>query len=259
MHNLVQQEIDGDLAIIELVNPKKRNALTHTAFGEVARAVAECAATDSVRAIIITGAGEHFCSGLDLTAGEALSAASDEQVRDSMGELNAMITNIVNADVPVIAAIEGVAAGVGASLALACDLLIAGRSAFFVLPFGRIGLLPDGGAMQTLSAALGRAVTMRMALLQQPLSAEAAHQAGLLAKLADDGGALDAARECAAALQMASQEALAATKRGVNVACLTRLPQALASEAEQQPKLLRTDGHREGVQAFVERRAPRFS
>ena len=70
MHNLVQQEIDGDLAIIELANPKKRNALTHTAFGEVARAVAECAATDSVRAIIITGAGEHFCSGLDLTAGE---------------------------------------------------------------------------------------------------------------------------------------------------------------------------------------------
>lgn len=258
MHNLVQQEIDGDLAIIELVNPKKRNALTHTAFGEVARAVAECAATDSVRAIIITGAGEHFCSGLDLTAGEALSVASDEQVRDSMGELNAMITNIVNADVPVIAAIEGAAAGVGASLALACDLLIAGRSAFFVLPFGRIGLLPDGGAMQTLSAALGRAVTMRMALLQQPLSAEAAHQAGLV-ELVDDGGALDAARECAAALQMASQEALAATKRGVNVACLTRLPQALASEAEQQPKLLRTDGHREGVQAFVERRAPRFS
>lgn len=258
MHNLVQQEIDGDLAIIELVNPKKRNALTHTAFGEVARAVAECAATDSVRAIIITGAGEHFCSGLDLTAGEALSAASDEQVRDSMGELNAMITNIVNADVPVIAAIEGVAAGVGASLALACDLLIAGRSAFFVLPFGRIGLLPDGGAMQTLSAALGRAVTMRMALLQQPLPATAAQQAGLV-ELVDDGGALDAARECAAALQMASQEALAATKRGVNVACLTRLPQALASEAEQQPKLLRTDGHREGVQAFVERRAPRFS
>lgn len=258
MHNLVQQEIDGDLAIIELVNPKKRNALMHTAFGEVARAVAECAATDSVRAIIITGAGEHFCSGLDLTAGEALSAASDEQVRDSMGELNAMITNIVNADVPVIAAIEGAAAGVGASLALACDLLIAGRSAFFVLPFGRIGLLPDGGAMQTLSAALGRAVTMRMALLQRPLSAEAAQQAGLV-ELVDDGGALDAARECAAALQMASQEALAATKRGVNVACLTRLPQALASEAEQQPKLLRTDGHREGVQAFVERRAPRFS
>ncbi|MEY8210131.1 enoyl-CoA hydratase-related protein [Corynebacterium sp. MNWGS58] len=258
MHNLVQQEINGDLAIIELVNPKKRNALTHTAFGEVARAVAECAATDSVRAIIITGAGEHFCSGLDLTAGEALSAASDEQVRDSMGELNAMITNIVNADVPVIAAIEGAAAGVGASLALACDLLIAGRSAFFVLPFGRIGLLPDGGAMQTLSAALGRAVTMRMALLQQPLPATAAQQAGLV-ELVDDGGALDAARECAAALQMASQEALAATKRGVNVACLTRLSQALASEAEQQPKLLRTDGHREGVQAFVERRAPRFS
>ena len=258
MHNLVQQEIDGDLAIIELANPKKRNALTHTAFGEVARAVAECAATDSVRAIIITGAGEHFCSGLDLTAGEALSAASDEQVRDSMGELNAMITNIVNADVPVIAAIEGAAAGVGASLALACDLLIAGRSAFFVLPFGRIGLLPDGGAMQTLSAALGRAVTMRMALLQQPLPATAAQQAGLV-ELVDDGGALDAARECAAALQMASQEALAATKRGVNAACLTRLPQALASEAEQQPKLLRTDGHREGVQAFLERRAPRFS
>lgn len=258
MHNLVQQEIDGDLAIIELANPKKRNALTHTAFGEVARAVAECAATDSVRAIIITGAGEHFCSGLDLTAGEALSAASDEQVRDSMGELNAMITNIVNADVPVIAAIEGAAAGVGASLALACDLLIAGRSAFFVLPFGRIGLLPDGGAMQTLSAALGRAVTMRMALLQQPLPATAAQQAGLV-ELVDDGAALGAARECAQALRAASSEALAATKHGVNAASLGQLEKALESEAQVQPQLLRSEGHREGVQAFLERRAPRFS
>lgn len=258
MHNLVQQEIDGDLAIIELVNPKKRNALTHTAFGEVARAVAECAATGSVRAIIITGAGEHFCSGLDLTAGEALSAASDEQVRDSMGELNAMITNIVNADVPVIAAIEGAAAGVGASLALACDLLIAGRSAFFVLPFGRIGLLPDGGAMQTLSAALGRAVTMRMALLQQPLPATAAQQAGLV-ELVDDGAALGAARECAQALRAASSEALAATKHGVNAASLGQLEKALESEAQVQPQLLRSEGHREGVQAFLERRAPRFS
>lgn len=258
MHNLVQQEIDGDLAIIELANPKKRNALTHTAFGEVARAVAECAATDSVRAIIITGAGEHFCSGLDLTAGEALSAASDEQVRDSMGELNAMITNIVNADVPVIAAIEGAAAGVGASLALACDLLIAGRSAFFVLPFGRIGLLPDGGAMQTLSAALGRAVTMRMALLQQPLPATAAQQAGLV-ELVDDGAALGAARECAQALRAASSEAMAATKHGVNAASLGQLEKALESEAQVQPQLLRSEGHREGVQAFLERRAPRFS
>lgn len=258
MHNLVQQEIDGDLAIIELANPKKRNALTHTAFGEVARAVAECAATDSVRAIIITGAGEHFCSGLDLTAGEALSATSDEQVRDSMGELNAMITNIVNADVPVIAAIEGAAAGVGASLALACDLLIAGRSAFFVLPFGRIGLLPDGGAMQTLSAALGRAVTMRMALLQQPLPATAAQQAGLV-ELVDDGAALGAARECAQALRAASSEALAATKHGVNAASLGQLEKALESEAQVQPQLLRSEGHREGVQAFLERRAPRFS
>lgn len=258
MHNLVQQKIDGDLAIIELVNPEKRNALTHTAFGEVARAVAECAATDSVRAIIITGAGEHFCSGLDLTAGEALSAASDEQVRDSMGELNAMITNIVNAEVPVIAAIEGAAAGVGASLALACDLLIAGRNAFFVLPFGRIGLLPDGGAMQTLSAALGRAVTMRMALLQQPLPAAATQQAGLV-ELVDDGAALGAARECAQALRAASSEALAATKHGVNAAGVGQLEKALESEAQVQPQLLRSEGHREGVQAFLERRAPRFS
>ena len=258
-HELIQQDIDGSLATITVANPDKRNALTHTAFGEIAKAVAELAADDSVRAIVITGAGEHFCSGLDLTASEALSAASDEQMRDSMSELNAMITNIVEADVPVIAAVEGAAAGVGASLALACDLVVAARSAFFVLPFGRIGLLPDGGVLQTLSASLGRAVTMRMALLQQPLSAEAAQSAGLLAELADDGGALDAARECAAALQMASQEALAATKQGVNAASLGRLPQALASEAEQQPKLLRTDGHREGVQAFVERRAPRFS
>ena len=169
-----------------------------------------------------------------------------------------MIRAVVEAEVPVIAAVEGAAAGVGASLALACDLVVAAQSAFFVLPFGRIGLLPDGGVMQTLSASLGRAVTMRMALLQQPLPAPAAQSAGLLAELADDGAASAVARECAAVLHNSSPEALAATKRGVNAACLGQLSQTLEDEAIQQPKLLRTDGHREGVQAFVERRAPRF-
>lgn len=255
---LVQQENADNLAIITLHNPDKRNALTHTAFGEVAKAITDAAAEGSVRAIVITGAGAHFCSGLDLTAGESLTGASDEQIQTSMGELNAMIRAVVEAEVPVIAAVEGAAAGVGASLALACDLVVAAQSAFFVLPFGRIGLLPDGGVMQTLSASLGRAVTMRMALLQQPLPAPAAQSAGLLAELADDGAALAVARECAAVLYNSSPEALAATKRGVNAACLGQLSQALEDEAVQQPKLLRTDGHREGVQAFVERRAPRF-
>lgn len=162
---LVQQEIADNLAIITLHNPDKRNALTHTAFGEVAKSITDAAAEGSVRAIVITGAGAHFCSGLDLTAGESLTGASDEKIQTSMGELNAMIQAVVEAEVPVIAAVEGAAAGVGASLALACDLVVAARSAFFVLPFGRIGLLPDGGVMQTLSASLGRAVTMRMALL----------------------------------------------------------------------------------------------
>ncbi|UQV56625.1 enoyl-CoA hydratase-related protein [Corynebacterium pseudodiphtheriticum] len=256
---LVQQEIADNLAIITLNNPDKRNALTHTAFGEVAKAIKDAAAERPVRAIVITGAGAHFCSGLDLTAGESLTGASDEQIQASMGELNAMIRAVVEVEVPVIAAVEGAAAGVGASLALVCDLVVAAQSAFFVLPFGRIGLLPDGGVMQTLSASLGRAVTMRMALLQQPLPAPAAQSAGLLAELADDGAALAVARECAAVLHNSSPEALAATKRGVNAACLGQLSQALEDEAVQQPKLLRTDGHREGVQAFVERRAPRFS
>ena len=177
-HELIQQNIDGNLATITIVNPDKRNALTHAAFGEIANTVAELAVDDSVRAIVITGAGEHFCSGLDLTASVSLSSVSDEQMQASMGELNSMISTIVEAEVPVIAAVEGAAAGVGASLALACDLVVAARSAFFVLPFGRIGLLPDGGVMQTLAASLGRAVAMRMALLQQPLPAAAAPKGG---------------------------------------------------------------------------------
>lgn len=128
---LVQQEIADNLAIITLHNPDKRNALTHTAFGEVAKAIKDAAAERSVRAIVITGAGAHFCSGLDLTAGESLTGASDEQIQTSMGELNAMIRAVVEAEVPVIAAVEGAAAGVGASLALACDLVVAAQSAFF--------------------------------------------------------------------------------------------------------------------------------
>ncbi len=111
--DLIQRNIDGNLATITIVNPDKRNALTHTAFGEIANTVAELAVDDSVRAIVITGAGEHFCSGLDLTASVSLSSVSDEQMQASMGELNSMISTIVEAEVPVIAAVEGAAAGVG--------------------------------------------------------------------------------------------------------------------------------------------------
>ena len=257
--------IEDRVATLRLANPQKRNAIDILTAYAIGDAVTEAAQNPEVRAIIITGDTKAFSAGADLAfeiTEDILDSVAhhdpDPDVYPMMPAVEHMILSVIRAKVPVIAAVEGAAAGIGASLAFASDLIIASESAFFLLPFGRIGLIPDGGAINTLAAALGRQATMALALCQDRLPAARAAEVGLVTQLAPAGEAYEAAQQVAAGFRSSPRGALAATKAAVNHATLVGLEDALAQEATTQTELLATPEHAEGVRAFTEKRAPNF-
>jgi len=160
---------------------------------------------------------------------------------------------------PVVAAVRGVAAGVGCSMAVACDLVVAAESASFLLAFARIGLMPDGGATATVAASVGRARAMRMALLAEPLPARAAYDAGLVSHVVPDAEHEAAVRELVSRLAEGPPLSYAASKKAINAAALAELDAALGRERSGQTALLRTADAAEGMRAFTDRRTPRFT
>lgn len=246
---------DGTTEVIRISNPAKRNALEPESYWSLGDAVRAAEMRPEIRCIIITGDETAFCSGMDLTA--FMSDGSDQATAHSLAGIEHIINAVVRAEVPVIAAAEGAVAGIGASLASACDLIVAGQNTFITLPFGRIGLMPDGGAVASLAASVGRHRAMQIALRQERIPAAEAEAMGLVAAVAD-GSALDLALEWAEEFRGSPRAALAETKRGVNRASLSHLPQSLAEEARAQVALRQSPDHIEGVTAFLERRAPKF-
>jgi enoyl-CoA hydratase len=177
----------------------------------------------------------------------------------ALDRANRVTRALVALDKPVVASVGGVAAGVGCSMALACDLAVAAESASFLLAFSRIGLMPDGGATATVAASVGRARAMRMALLGERLPAHAAYDAGLVSHVVADDE-LDATVDgLAARLAAGPPLSYAATKKAVNAATLGQLDEALERERTGQTILLRTDDVAEGMRAFGEKRRPRFT
>lgn len=253
------------VATIRLDNAAKRNAIDIPTAYAIGDAVRECAADPEVRAIVITGDAKAFSSGADLAsdlpddvAAEVAARNPNPEIHPMMPAVDHMVLSVVGAEVPVIAAVEGAAAGIGASLSFASDLIVASETAFFLLPFGRIGLIPDGGVIRTLAAAFGRQATMAMALRQERLKATDAALAGVITQVTAPGEAYGAALALAKEFTGSPRGALAATKQAVNAAAIDGLEFTLAQEAETQTALLGTDEHAEGVAAFVEKRAPNF-
>lgn len=243
---------DGVLRLT-MNRPEQRNALTGAMASGIAEQLELAAADDAVRAVLLTGAGGAFSSGADLAG-----LAGDVDFVAVMEGASRMVRAVPALDKPVVASVAGPAAGVAAGLALACDLVVAAESASFLLPFTRIGLMPDGGTTHTVAAAVGRARAMRMGLLAEPLTGREAYDAGLVSHLAP-ADELDARTdEVLAALVAGPPLALSATKRAVNAATLAGLEDALAREARGQVMLSATDDVAEGVGAFLDRRAPRF-
>lgn len=243
---------EGGALWLTFNRPQVFNALSAAMADEVAALVEDATADDEVRVVVLTGTGAAFSTGADI------SGSTDDFDEQTMDRANRIIRAIVNLDKPVVAAVNGIAAGVGCSAALAADLVVATESAAFLLAFARVGLMPDGGATATVTAAVGRARAMRMALLAEPLSAREAYDAGLVSHLATDDEFEETVATVVRRLAGGPPLALAATKRAVNAAALHQLEAALERERTGQNVLLRTADAAEGVRAFVEKRRPEF-
>jgi 2-(1,2-epoxy-1,2-dihydrophenyl)acetyl-CoA isomerase len=250
-------EIDGPVATLTLDRPEALNALTVPVKVALRAALESIAADRSVRAVILTGAGRAFCAGQDLAEREQPDAAPlDVEVRE---RYNPIIRALRSMGQPVIAAVNGVAAGAGASLAFACDLRIAADSARFVLAFGRIGLVPDSGATWFLPRLVGSARAADLALVGDTLSAEDALRIGLVSRVVPAEALPDEARSMADRLAANAPLALALTKGALDRSWSIDLDEALDGEAKLQGIAGATADHAEGLAAFREKRSPRFS
>lgn len=250
-------EIADSIATLTLDRPAALNALTIPLKEELLRAVHAVGRDAAVRAVVLTGAGRAFCAGQDLRerrAPDAPPLATELRER-----YNPLILAMRRLPKPIVGAINGVAAGAGASLAFACDVRVAAETASFVLAFGRLGLVPDSGSTWLLPRLVGPARAAELALVGEALSAADAERIGLVAKVVAPERLAEAARSIAARLAEGAPLALALTKRALDRAWDVSLEEALEYEAWLQGVAGASADHAEGLAAFLEKRPPRFS
>jgi 2-(1,2-epoxy-1,2-dihydrophenyl)acetyl-CoA isomerase len=249
-------ERDGAVATIVLDRPDALNALTVPLKEALLVAFEEVAADDAVRAVVLTGAGRAFCAGQDLRERlepDALPLADEIRAR-----YNPLIRAMRALPKPIVGAINGVAAGAGASLAFACDIRIAAEGASFLLAFGRVGLIPDSGATWLLPRLVGAARAAELALTTEALSAADAERYGLVAKVVPAAELLPVSAALAARLAAGAPVALALTKAALERSWAATLEEQLETEADLQGQAGATADHQEGIAAFLERRPPAF-
>lgn len=250
-------EVSDGIATVVLDRPDALNSLEATLKRDLLAALQEAARDDAVRAVILTGAGRAFCAGQDLKERLAPDPTPlDVEVRE---RYNPIVLAMRRLPKPIVAAVNGVAAGAGASLAFACDLRIAAESASFVLAFGRIGLVPDSGASWFLPRLVGAAHAAELLLLPDPMPATEALRIGLVSQVVPDEHLVHHARVLATKLAAGSPLAIALTKRALDRSLEVDLETALDHEASLQGIAGRSADHAEGLAAFVEKRPPRFS
>ena len=258
-YDTVMWEQSGGVGRLTLNRPETLNAWT-TEFGRELKQVIEGEASDdSVRAVLVTGAGRGFSSGADLKAG---FDPADDGMPDVQKELrdyyHPVIAGVRRLPKPVVAAVNGPAVGIGASFAFACDLILAAESAYFGLAFVNIGLMPDGGSTLFVPAAVGKARAFQMALLGERVSSDRALDWGLVNYVHADDRLMDEAEALVERLAAGPTRSYASSKRALNQMLYPNLEGQLELEAELQHELARTSDFREGVSAFVEKRDAAF-
>jgi 2-(1,2-epoxy-1,2-dihydrophenyl)acetyl-CoA isomerase len=256
-------EQDGAVGRITLNRPEVLNAWNR-ALGEDLLAILRGEAADpSVRAVLISGAGRAFSAGADLKSGAEAELHPDDGLPDVARRLrdlyNPIIAEVRALPKPVVAAVQGSAVGIGCSLALACDLIVAARDAEFRVGFARVGLMPDGGATLTLPVRLGKARAMELVLLGEPLAAPAALEWGLINAVHPPGALLDEAQALARRLAAGPTRALGAAKLALNNSIYAGLEAQLELEAGGQHRVSRSPDFMEGVVAFLQKREPEFT
>lgn len=254
----MSEHLHVDLADGVLTLTFDRPEVLNAVDGEMMVALAEqlegARARDDVRVVVITGTGAGFSAGADMAS---LRLAPEHPV-ETMDGANRVIRAVVGLDKPVLAAVNGIAAGVACSAALVSDIIVAAESAAFLLPFSRIGLMTDGGSSATVPASIGRARAMRMALLGEPMSAREALECGLITHVAPDDEFPALVAKLARRLAAGPAIAQSGIKKAINAATLPHLEDALDREHTGQRALFRTQDFTEGLDAFAAGRKPVF-
>lgn len=258
----IRFEIDGAIARLTLNRPDKMNSFTSLMHAELREALDHVQQDKSIRVLVITGAGRAFCAGQDLS--DPLVKFTPGETPPDMGNVvddnyKPLILRLQNLRVPTIAAVNGVAAGAGASLAMACDLAVACQSAFFLQAFSKIGLLPDTGGTWFLPQRVGMARAMGLALLADKLHAQKAAEWGLIWSAVEDADFAAAVDTLAKQLAVAPTKALVRTRQAMHAAPTHTLEQQLSMEVGFMRELGWGHDYSEGVAAFLEKRAAKFT
>jgi 2-(1,2-epoxy-1,2-dihydrophenyl)acetyl-CoA isomerase len=253
-------DVRDGVARVTLNRPDRLNSFNDAMHAELREALARVRGEAGVRVVLLTGAGRGFCAGQDLSDRAVAPGGAPVDLGASI-ERNylPLVLGLRNLPLPVVCAVNGVAAGAGANLALACDIVVAARSAAFIQAFCKIGLVPDSGGTYFLPRRVGAARAMGLAMLGDKLPAEQAAEWGLIWKCVDDAELASTVDALVTQLAQAPTRGLAAIKRALHASEQGSLEAQLALERDLQRELGYSDDYREGVDAFIAKRVPRFT
>jgi 2-(1,2-epoxy-1,2-dihydrophenyl)acetyl-CoA isomerase len=258
-YETIQFKIDNGIAVLTLNRPDRLNSFTQAMHREVRAALDQVQADTSVRVLLLTGAGRGFCAGQDLNDRAVEPGGPGVDLGESVEKYYApLVMTLRTLPMPVICAVNGVAAGAGANLALACDIVLAAKSASFIEAFSKLGLIPDTGGTWALPRLIGPARAMGLAMLGERLPAEKAEQWGLIWRCVPDDALMMEAMAMAEHFAAAPTKGLAYTKKAMLASSTNTLEQQLALEASMMRELGYSHDYREGVAAFIEKRQPQF-
>src|SRR5437763_111219 len=259
-HETILFEIANGAARLTLNRPDRLNSFTVQMHGEVAKALSQVEQDEGVRALLITGAGRGFCAGQDLSDRAVAPGGDGVDLGESLeNRYNPLIRRLVNLPKPVVCAVNGVAAGAGANIAFAADIVLAAKSAKFIQSFANIGLIPDSGGTWILPRLVGQARAMGLALTGQPITAEQAEAWGLIWRAVDDINLMSEANALVEQFAGGPTKGYAAVKRAIRSGWSAGFDQQLDHERYMQRELGRSADYREGVAAFSEKRKPNFA
>ncbi len=248
------------LRILTLNRPEKLNAFNIALHMALRKALDEAGEDEHCRAILITGAGRGFCAGQDLSDRRPSLIENDHDPGSAIEDwYNPLVRQIRALEMPVVCAVNGVAAGAGANVALACDIVIAAKSARFIQAFSKIGLVPDSGGTWTLPNLVGEARAKGLAFTAMPLKAKRAEKWGMIWRAVDDDQLINEATDLAEMLARGPTHSLALAKKAIHAAATNSLDQQLDVECAMQREVAKSSDYKEGVSAFLEKRQPVFS
>lgn len=260
MDAFILSEVEQGVMTITLNRPDRLNSFNDLMHQQLAACLTQAERDDNVRCLLITGAGRGFCAGQDLNDRNVDPSGPAPDLGLSVERFyNPLVRRLAALPKPVIAAVNGVAAGAGATLALGCDIVLAARSANFVMAFSKLGLVPDCGGSWFLPRVAGRARAMGLALLGEKLCAEQAAQWGMIWQLVEDAELADTSRQLARHLATQPTFGLGLIKKALQVSETNGLDAQLDLERDYQRLAGRSDDYREGVSAFLAKRPPQFS